>query len=107
MAELSADELREMLAGTWLAMAAVAELLIQRRLVPRSELVSFLSGVEFCAVDRSRRSAIAAVRRLIESELGRDERFSPDWSRSEIVNQVFDEAMTHTRPIAQKTYPKW
>lgn len=91
MAELSAHELRELFAGTWLAMACVAEAMIQRGTIPRDSLLSLLRRVEMLARDQHRRSAATTVRRLIESEMGRDERFSHGWSLSEVVNQIFDE----------------
>ena len=37
MAELSADELRELYVGTWIAMAAVVEVLVDSKTISRNE----------------------------------------------------------------------
>ena len=70
MSEQSADELRGLLAGTWIGIACLAELLAERGILPRSELTSLLASSEARAEDQHRRSGIAGLRRLIESGFG-------------------------------------
>ena len=93
MAELRTEELRELLAGTWIGMACLAELLVQGGTIPRGKLLSLLAAIEGMADDPHRRSGIAGLRRLIESAiLGHDRRFSDGASLPEVVNQIFDKA---------------
>jgi hypothetical protein len=92
MSEQSADELRGLLAGTWIGIACLAELLAERGILPRSELTSLLASSEARADDQHRRSGIAGLRRLIESGLGRDPLFLGRAPSREVINRIFDEA---------------
>ena len=65
----SIDETRELLIGTWVAMALVVEILIEQELVSREELLLLLSRAETAARDR-RSTAIAALRLLVERGFG-------------------------------------
>jgi hypothetical protein len=67
MAEASADELRELVAGTWLGVACIVELLIDENIVSRDALKSLLSAGENRTHDHRRRAGIAGLRRLIDS----------------------------------------
>jgi hypothetical protein len=61
----SIDETRELLIGTWVAMAMIVETLIERDLVSREELMLLLSRAEAAARDR-RSTALAGLRILVE-----------------------------------------
>ena len=61
----SIDETRELLIGTWIAMAMIVEILVEQELVSREELLLLLSRAETAACDR-RSTAIAGLRLLIE-----------------------------------------
>jgi hypothetical protein len=65
----SLDETRELLVGTWVAMALVVEMLIEQELVSREELLLLLSRAETAARDR-RSTAIAGLRLLVERGFG-------------------------------------
>ena len=65
----SIDETRELLIGTWIAMAMVVEMLIEQELVSREELLLLLSRAETAARDR-RSTAIAGLRLLVERGFG-------------------------------------
>jgi len=65
----SIDETRELLIGTWIAMAMVVEMLIEQELVSREELLLLLSRAEGAAGDR-RSTAIAGLRLLVERGFG-------------------------------------
>lgn len=60
---------RELLLGTWIAMALVVEALISHEPVEREDLLLLLSDAEAVAHDQ-RRTAIAALRLLIERGFG-------------------------------------
>jgi hypothetical protein len=63
MLELGRDETRELLVGTWIGIALIAEILIQRGAARREDLVSVLLDAETLARDR-RRIALTALRKL-------------------------------------------
>ena len=63
------EETRELLIGTWVALAMVVEMLIEQELVQREELLLLLSRAEMAARDR-RSTAIAGLRLLIERGFG-------------------------------------
>jgi hypothetical protein len=65
----SIDETRELLIGTWIAVAMVVEMLIEQELVSREELMLLLSKAEAAARDR-RSTAIAGLRLLVERGFG-------------------------------------
>jgi hypothetical protein len=65
MAELSVDETRELLIGTWIAVALIVEVLIKRYDVPREELLLLLAEAEAAAKGK-RTTALAGLRLLIE-----------------------------------------
>jgi len=61
----SIDEIRELLIGTWIAVAMVVEMRIEQELVSREELLLLLARAEAAARDR-RSTAIAGLRLLVE-----------------------------------------
>lgn len=63
MPELGRDEMRELLVGTWIGIALIAEILIQQGAARREDLVSALSDAEALARDQ-RRIALTALRKL-------------------------------------------
>lgn len=65
MQELDRDDARTLLLGTWTAIALIVEVLIQQAVIPRYELLETLQAAQALAQD-DRRTAIAAVRMLIE-----------------------------------------
>lgn len=64
------DDLRELLAGTWLVLALLAQLLADSSVISRDEFARILKDAEIVAPDL-RRAAPAAVRRMME-RLGDD-----------------------------------
>jgi hypothetical protein len=73
MEQLSSDEVRELLVGTWTGIALLIESLVQARAVERGDLVLPLSQAEALAKDR-RRIALTALRKLIEDGFGEADR---------------------------------
>lgn len=70
MPELSPKtENRELLLGTWIAIALIVELLIEKYDLPREELMLLLADAEAVALGR-RRTALAGMRLLIERGFG-------------------------------------
>ena len=65
MAEIGLQETRELLLGTWIAVALTVEVLIDRELICREDLLLALAQAESLATDK-RRTAIAGMRLLIE-----------------------------------------
>ena len=63
MLELDRDETRELLVGTWIGIALIAEVLIQQGAARREDVVSVLSDAEALSRDR-RRIALTALRKL-------------------------------------------
>ena len=63
MIEQGPDEARELLVGTWIGIALIAEVLIQQGAARREDVVSVLSDAEALARDR-RRIALTALRKL-------------------------------------------
>ena len=70
MAELSVKETRELLLGTWISVALIVEVLIERHDLPREELLLLLSDAQAAAPRRPTRTAIAGMRLLIERGFG-------------------------------------
>lgn len=66
MAELSAKETRELLLGTWTAIALIVESLIKRDSLSREELMLALAEAQAAAPRDRRRTAFAGLRLLIE-----------------------------------------
>jgi hypothetical protein len=64
MSELELEESRELLIGTWIGIALLADTLIERGIVFKEELLEPLSQIEEAASDR-RRTALAGLRLLI------------------------------------------
>jgi hypothetical protein len=69
MIELELQETPELLLGTWVTMALLVEILIDRGTVTREELLCLLAQAEGLSRDR-RRTAIAGVRLLVERGFG-------------------------------------
>jgi hypothetical protein len=69
MKMLEQTETQELLLGTWVAVALLVEMLVDRGLVPREELLLLLGSAEVLACD-SRRTALAALRLLVERGFG-------------------------------------
>ena len=65
----STDETRELLIGTWVAVAMIVEMLIEQELVSREDLLLLLSRAQMAASDR-RSTAIAGLRLLVERGFG-------------------------------------
>ena len=63
MPERDRDETRELLVGTWIGIALIAEILIQQGAARREDVVSALSDAEALSRDR-RRIALTALRKL-------------------------------------------
>ncbi len=59
------QETRELLLGTWTAIALITEVLIDGEMVEREDLLRLLGAADQIARDR-RRTAIAGIRLLIE-----------------------------------------
>ena len=70
MSELSRDETRELLVGTWTAVALVVDVLIKQDALCREELVVMLAEAEAAAPRDRRRTAFAGLRFLIERGFG-------------------------------------
>ncbi len=69
MTEPNLQETRELMLGTWIAVALIVESLIDGGAIPREELLCLLAKAEELAQNR-RRTAIAGVRLLIERGFG-------------------------------------
>ncbi len=77
MDELGPQETRELLLGTWIGVSLLAEILIDRELICRGDLVGVLE--QAIAIARGgRRTAIAGMCLLIESGFGLGAS-APDW----------------------------
>jgi hypothetical protein len=63
MPERGRDETCELLVGTWICIALIAEILIQQGAARREDVVSALSDAEVLSRDR-RRIALTALRKL-------------------------------------------
>jgi hypothetical protein len=102
MAELNLKETQQLLAGTWIGIACVAELLIERKVISRDDLTAFLWTTERMTSDRCRRDGLAVVRRLIEQGLGRDLSREDDPPSTAVIEQVIHEVLVpavHPRQI--------
>jgi hypothetical protein len=64
MSELEFKEVQELLIGTWIGIALLADTLIEHGVLPRKELLLALSQTEEAASDK-RRTALAGLRLLI------------------------------------------
>ena len=64
MSELELTETRELLIGTWIGIAHLADTLIEHGVLSRGELLRTLSQIEEAASDK-RRTALAGIRMLI------------------------------------------
>jgi hypothetical protein len=64
MSELELREARELLIGTWIGIALLADTLIEHGVLSKEELLLPLSQIEEAASDR-RRTALAGIRLLI------------------------------------------
>ncbi len=64
MSELESKETRELLIGTWIGIALIADTLIEYGVLSREELLQTLSQTEEAASDK-RRTALAGLRLLI------------------------------------------
>ena len=64
MSELESMETRELLIGTWIGIALIADTLIEHGVLSREELLLTLSQIEEAARDK-RRTALAGLRLLI------------------------------------------
>ena len=78
MEELESSEARELLIGTWIGIALLADTLIEYGFLSKEELLQPLSQIEERAPDR-RRTALAGLRLLIS----RGFRCTPGLARSE------------------------
>jgi hypothetical protein len=65
MPERGRDETRELLVGTWIGIALIAEILIQQGAARREDVVSALSNAEALSRD-GRRIALTALRKLTQ-----------------------------------------
>lgn len=81
MSELEFKETQELLIGTWIGIALLADTLIEHGILPREELLLILAQTEEAASDK-RRTALAGLRLL----LSRGFRCTP---RSAPVNAEF------------------
>jgi hypothetical protein len=64
------NEMRELLVGTWTGIALIADVIIQKGVVPRDEFIATLSDAEALAKDR-RRVSLSALRKLIGYDFAR------------------------------------
>ena len=64
MPELNTEEVQELLVGTWIGVALIADMLIENTVLSKEELLWTLSQIEEAASD-NRRTALAGLRRLI------------------------------------------
>ena len=69
MTELDRQEMYELLLGTWTGVALVAEILIERELICRDDLLCVFAQAEAEARDR-RGTAIVGIRMLMELGFG-------------------------------------
>jgi hypothetical protein len=65
MGEIGIEEMRELLVGTWAAIAVIAEVFIKAGFVAREEILEPLAAAEIAARDR-RELALRGVRMLVE-----------------------------------------
>src|SRR4051812_29998504 len=68
MSDLKMDEAQELLIGTWVGVALLANMLIENAVLSKDELLWTLSQIEEAASD-NRRTALAGLRRLISRGL--------------------------------------
>ena len=64
MSEMESNEARELLIGTWIGIALLADALIERRILSKRELMLLLSQTGEASSD-NRRTALAGLRLLI------------------------------------------
>jgi hypothetical protein len=67
--ELEINEARELLIGTWISIALLADTLIEHGVLSKEEMLRPLSQIEEAASDR-RRTALAGIRLLISRGFG-------------------------------------
>ena len=72
MRNLSSDDVRELLAGTWFGMALILELMIAGSVADRREVIGLLSRFERGAKP-PRQAGLAALRKIIETASATDE----------------------------------
>ena len=81
MSELDLREARELLIGTWIGIAHLADTLIEHRVLSRGELLRTLSQIEEAASDE-RRTALAGLRLLISRGFRCTPSFAPANART-------------------------
>jgi hypothetical protein len=77
MSELELREARELLIGTWIGIAHLADTLIEHGVLPRGELLRTLSQIEEVASDK-RRTALAGLRLLISRGFRHTSHIAPE-----------------------------
>lgn len=63
------DEAHELMIGTWLAMALLIEMLVDRGVVTREDLLLMFGNAELASRD-TRRTAFSAMRLIVERGFG-------------------------------------
>lgn len=76
MPEPELNEARELLIGTWIGIALLADMLIEHGVLPREELLLILAQTEEAASDK-RRTALAGLRLLIRCSFRCTPRLAP------------------------------